>query len=138
MFSPDGPVGGSIAPRNPRRRQRTSSDDHIALRQTTKRRKRSLLAPDSFEPPTNHRRDTNTPQVNGNGMANGHAPGDRRPRDVSVDNTSLAIRNRGSKKADREKRVAKSAEGVTQVSIQGLGLKQSPSDWPTRRKTTTT
>lgn len=119
MFSPDGPVSGSIAARNPRRRQRTSSDDSIALRRTTKRRKRSLLGPDSFEPPTNHRRDTNTPHINGNGTANGHAPGDRRLRDASVDNTSLAIRNKGSKKADREKRVTKSAEGVTQVSIPG-------------------
>lgn len=138
MFSPDGPAGGSTAVRNPRRRQRTSSDDSASLRQTAKRRKRSLLVPDTFEPSAIYRRDTNTSQVNGKATANGHAPEDQKRRDASVDATSLAIRNRGSKRADREKRVTKSADGVEQVRSLRLGVKLVLSDIQIRPETTTT
>ncbi|MCJ1243472.1 hypothetical protein MMC30_000669 [Trapelia coarctata] len=126
MFSPDGPVGGSAATRNTRRRQRTSSDDSMTLRGSTKRRKRSLLAPDTFEPTTKHRRDTGTSQVNGKATANGYAPEDGKRRDASVDTTSLAIRNRGGKRADREKRVTKSADGVEQTKNDNYIVEKDP------------
>lgn len=36
---------------NPRRRQRNSSDDSVAIRQPVKRRKRSALTTETFQPP---------------------------------------------------------------------------------------
>ena len=115
MFSPDGPVAGSTAVRNPRRRQRAPSDDSIALRRTTKRRKRSLLAPDTFEPPLAPKVNGHAGQANGNITANGHATESRKQREVSLDISSLSIRNKGSKKEDKEKRVNKAQEAVIQV-----------------------
>ena len=115
MFSPDGPVAGSAAVRNPRRRQRAPSDDSIALRQTTKRRKRSLLAPDTFEPPVAHKVNGHAGLANGNITANGHALESRKQRELSVDISSLSIRNKGSKRQDKEKRGTKAREGVIQV-----------------------
>ena len=115
MFSPNAPAGGSIATRNPRRRQRTISDDSVALRQSSKRRKRSFIAPDTFIPPNHQKPNGHLPVINGGPVSNGHALEPRKQRDVSVDTTSLAIRNRGGKRAERDKRGGKQEEGVVQV-----------------------
>ncbi|MCJ1475323.1 hypothetical protein MMC13_003985 [Lambiella insularis] len=122
MFSPDAPVGSSIATRNPRRRQRTISDDSVALRPSTKRQKRSLLAPDTFAPLTNHK-------SNGHSLrpTNGHLPATRVQRDVSVDTTSLAIRNRTTKRVEREKRSSKHEDGVVQTKNDNYIVAQDPS-----------
>ena len=106
MFSPDVSVHASVATRNPRRRQRTGSDDSVATRHNPKRLRRSGLAFDTFEPPSK--------KTNGDinhfdevPLANGHANNDRSERLASADTMTLAIRHRGFKKADREKRSSK-------------------------------
>ena len=137
MFSPDGPVAGSTAVRNPRRRQRAPSDDSIALRQTTKRRKRSLLGPDTFEPPVGPKVNGHAGHANGNITANGHAPESRKQRDVSVDISSLSIQNKGSKRQDKEKRGAKAREGVVQVSNSKTNLVYQVFTFHPRPRTTT-
>ena len=115
MFSPDASVHGSVATRNPRRRQRTGSDDSIAFRQNPKRLKRSLLGPDTFEAPIAKQANGHSQYTNGKPALNGHLLGERNHRDVSVDTTSLAIRGRGGKRVDREKRGGRNHEGVVLV-----------------------
>ena len=139
MFSLDAPAGGNTATRNPRRRQRTTSDDSLALRQSSKRRKRSFLTPDTFLPPNQLKPNGHLPAIHGAPVSNGHPPEARKHRDVSVDTTSLAIRNRGSKKIDRDRRVSKQEEGVVQVGISRTEIDYLDADIAEcRRRTTTT
>lgn len=78
---------------NPRRRQRNTSEDSIAVRQPVKRRKRSALTKETFAAPddrssngiVNHA--TSKPLVNGSGEVNGTG---------HVNGASLAIRDRGT------------------------------------------
>ena len=110
MFSPDATLRSTLSTRNPRRRHRTTSTDSFATRQSNKRRKRSSLAPDTFEP-------LNPTKVNGHtGYANGDAveptPDPHSLRDVSVEPASLAVRTRGSKRGDKRGR---REDGVVQV-----------------------
>ena len=114
MFSPDATIPGTTSLRNPRRRQRTTSDDSLAVRQTAKRRKRSFIQPDTFEPPKLKPNGT-AKHANGSAVSGGHAWEGRKQRDVSGDGTSLAIRNRGSKRGEREKRGKKTEDGIVQV-----------------------
>ena len=121
MFSPDASIQGSVSVRNPRRRQRTTSEDSVAIRENPKRRKRSLLAPDTFEAPV-HR------QVNGHLYhGNGDAAYNRQPtepparRDASVDTASLAIRNRSTQRLEKDKRGNERNEGVVLVRIHADG-----------------
>ena len=115
MFSPEATAHGSLSTRNPRRRQRTASDDSASKKINTKRRKRSLLAPDTFDPPVDHPNYDRIYHVNGDSASNGHAVKTRAQRDVSVDTTSLAIRNKGSRRGVGEKRVTETDEGMIQV-----------------------
>ena len=111
MFSSGTSVQASIAKRNPRRRQRTSSsDDSTTLRHQPKRLRRSGLAPDTFEP-------LGGTKINGDfdyaapaSVSNGHAINPRAQRQASVESTNLTIRNRGLIKGEREKRLHQ-AEG---------------------------
>ena len=104
MFSPSTVAPAASASRNPRRRQRTGSDDSVAVRQQPKRLKRSGLTSETYVPPSAK-------------SANGTARNDERARiangQISVsggqghtagDGASLAIRNRGGKRSDKEKR----------------------------------
>ena len=115
MFSPDAAVPASVTARNPRRRQRTGSDDS-ALRQNPKRIRRSNLTSETFQPP-------NTTKLNGHiahpaeePLTNGHAKGPTELRHTSGDSTSLAIRHRGVKKTDRERRTSKNDGSIELVS----------------------
>ena len=118
MFSPDTTVHASVATRNPRRRQRTSSEDSVALKHNPKRLRRSGLTKETFQPlPSKH--------VNGcvdhaedAPAANGHAVNAPGQRYASVDPTNLAIRNRGPKKADREKRSSKNDGAIELVRLE--------------------
>ncbi len=107
MFSPDAAVPAGVAARNPRRRQRTSSEDSVAIRHNPKRIRRSVLDSEIFQDPKK-------PKLNGHvdhdeeaPFTNGHAKEPSSQRHESVDGTNLAIRHRGVKKADREKRTNK-------------------------------
>ncbi|KAL8952745.1 MAG: hypothetical protein Q9222_001356 [Ikaeria aurantiellina] len=98
MFTSTAVAPASTALRNPRRRQRTGSEESVALRQQSKRLKRSGLTSETFEPPTNtltngyHQSHEASPEPNGFFLQNG------------ADHTSLAIRHRGSKRSDRDRR----------------------------------
>lgn len=99
MFSPDASThAGPPSQRNPRRRQRTQSDDSFGIRPPAKR-VRTPIAHDTFEPVSDQ-------QTNGHAteslVANGHAASGRVTRDASSDTTSLAYRV--GKKQEREKR----------------------------------
>ena len=113
MFSPEAAVPASLASRNPKRRQRNPSDDSVALRHNPKRLRRSGLNADTFEPPpakTNGhvKHAQNAPYVNGHADVSSQ-------RDASSDTASLAIRNRGPRKPERERRGSKN-EGTVLVS----------------------
>lgn len=116
MFSPDASVQGSVSVRNPRRRQRTTSEDSVAIRENPKRRKRSLLAPDTFEVPTYRQVNGHLHHGNGDAACNRLVATAPSHRDASVDTASLAIRNRGTQRLEKDKRSSKVDEGVVLVS----------------------
>jgi len=107
MFSPDAAVPASASTRNPRRRQRIGSDDSVALRHNPKRIRRSCLTSEIFQPPIATKQYGHIELVEEEPSVNGHAKEPVSRRYASVDATSLAIRHRGVKKADREKRTSK-------------------------------
>lgn len=117
MFSPDATVHISVGTRNPRRRQRTSSDDSVAIKHNPKRIRRSGLTQETFQPPPVKLVNGYVDHVVDPPAANGHITHATGQRHASVDTTSLAIRNRGIKKADREKRSSKTDETIELVNL---------------------
>ena len=115
MFSPDAAIQASVSARNPRRRQRTGSEDSVALRPNPKRIRRSVLSSETFQPPDTIKQNGRVEQVVEEPVTNGHVrePGDQ--RHASGDLASLAIRHRGIKKADRGKRTSKDDSSVELV-----------------------
>ena len=107
MFSPDAAVPTSVAARNPRRRQRTSSEDSVAIRHNPKRIRRSVLSSEIFQDPEKPKLNGQIDHVEEIPYANGHAKESASQRRESADTTSLAIRHRGVKKVDRERRTNK-------------------------------
>ena len=124
MFSPDAAVPPSLATRNPRRRQRTGSDDSVALRHNPKRIRRSGLTSDTFQPPPSTKPNGHIAHVAEETLTNGHAKEPANLRHASVDTTSLAIRHRGVKKADRERRTSKDDGSIELASYQIVGALQ--------------
>ena len=116
MFSPDAAVPASVAARNPRRRQRTGSDDSAALRHNAKRIRRSGLTSESFQPPATKKVNGHFAHVAEETPTNGHAKEPANLRHATVDTTSLAIRHRGVKKADRERRTVKNDGSIELAS----------------------
>lgn len=113
MFSPN--VTAGISTRNPRRRQRTGSDDSASLRHRPKRLRRSVISTDTFKPPSGKQVNGYIQHVENPSLPNGHAHDARSLRDAGVDITSLAIRNSVPKKAEREKRGNKSDGSIELV-----------------------
>ena len=120
MFSPDAAVPASLAARNPRRRQRTSSDDSVAFRHNPKRIRRSALTSETFQDPDTAKTNGHVGLVEEEPLANGHAKEPGSQQHGSVDSTSLAIRHRGVKKADRERRMSKNDGSIELASDPGL------------------
>ena len=114
MFSPDVAVPGSVPARNPRRRQR--SDDSVAIRRDPKRVRRSQLTPETFQDPDTTNTNGHIGHVEDEHLTNGHA---KEPRSQSrgVDAASLAIRHRGVKKAERERRTSRNDGSIQLVSV---------------------
>ena len=106
MFAVEAPVPGSLSMRkNPRRRQRNPSDEAIVIKETrSKRRKRSSLGPDTFEPLPNGKANgvVHAPSIEAPNHLNGGAP--RPSREISVETNGLAVRSKPRKRAEREKR----------------------------------
>lgn len=123
MFSPDAAVPASVAARNPRRRQRTGSDDSVALRHNPKRLRRSGLTSETFQPSDSTKVNGHVAHVAEEAFTNGHAKEPTNVRHASVDTTSLAIRHRGVKKAERERRTSKNDGSIELAShhvLEGL------------------
>ena len=106
MFAAEAPVPGSLSMRkNPRRRQRNPSDEGTVIKETrSKRRKRSSLGPDTFEPLPNGKANgvVHTPSIELPTHLNGGAP--RPSREISVEANGLAVRSKPRKRVEREKR----------------------------------
>ena len=86
---------------NPRRRQRNSSDDSVAIRQPVKRRKRSALTNETFQSPNGSSQNGTTSQDQRHSLAN-DSPSDLQDaeeRDV-VDATTLAFRGKATRRHD--------------------------------------
>lgn len=116
MFSIDAnPVHGGQA-RNPRRRQRAGSDDSTVHRHSSKRLRRSGLSSESSAHPPGKYINGYANHTDAVPTANGHATDPKGRRDASVDTTSLAIRDRGFKKIEREKRGSRSEGSIELVS----------------------
>ncbi|KAL8911177.1 MAG: hypothetical protein Q9172_007719 [Xanthocarpia lactea] len=103
MFS-NSTVPASTALRNPRRRQRTGSDDSVAVRQLPKRLKRSGLTTDTFKPLKNQSANGHLHNNEASPAGNGYLRDAESQSSAGGENNSLAIRNRGSRKPEREKR----------------------------------
>ena len=107
MFSPEA-TGPANSIRNPRRRVRTTSEESTSTRKTPKRQKRSTLAPNTFEAPK--------PRKASSGKAKGKASKEQDPKpdnqqDNAIEATRLALRGRGNKRGDRERRPSKDTDG---------------------------
>lgn len=120
MFSPDVAVPASVAARNPRRRQRTGSDDSVALRHNPKRIRRSGLTSETFQSPDTTKVNGYIAHVAEEAFTNGHAKEPANLRYASVDTTSLAIRHRGVKKAERERRTSKNDGSIELASYHAM------------------
>ena len=117
MFSIDANPNASVsAARNPRRRQRTGSDDSLTHRQNPKRLRRTRIASETFVPPSEKNLNGHTDHVDSIPAVNGHATGPAGHRDSSMDTASLVIRERGSKKVERGRRGGRSEGSVELVS----------------------
>lgn len=125
MFSPDAAVLASVAARNPRRRQRTGSDDSVALPPNPKRIRRSGLTSETYQPPPTTKLNGHITHVGEEAFTNGHAKEPAKLRHASEDTTSLAIRHRGVKKADRERRTSKNDGGIELASHHAMKALQS-------------
>ncbi|KAL9632670.1 MAG: hypothetical protein Q9164_005175, partial [Protoblastenia rupestris] len=105
MFSPEaGGAASLVARSNPRRRQRNASEDSVANRQPVKRRKRSGLSKETFEPPIHSNLNGHIEPSDDAPLTNGHAYEPGSLREESGDNTNLVIRNKNFKKVHKERR----------------------------------
>ena len=116
MFSPDAVVSASASTRNPRRRQRTGSEDSVALRHHPKRIRRSILNPETFQPVRRSERNGHAGHVAEEHRTNGHAKEPGNQRHTSGDATSLALRHR-TQKEDRERKVSRDDGSIELVMM---------------------
>ena len=84
----------------PKRRQRNTSEDSLALRHNPKRLRRSGLTSETFEPPESTKANGHVNDQNSLSHLNGHASNQR---DAASDTASLAIRNRRSDKVEKRR-----------------------------------
>ncbi|KAL9611626.1 MAG: hypothetical protein Q9167_003741 [Letrouitia subvulpina] len=109
MFSHDAGVPASTSLRNPRRRQRTISDESLAPRQNPKRQRRSGLTSETFKPPYVEPNNGYAIGERAVPIANGHW---RSERSTPPNNSGLAIRNRRLSKSDHDRREFRSNSNV--------------------------
>lgn len=115
MFSPEASIHASIAARNPRRRQRTGSDDSIAQRNPKKLKRTGLTQETFIAPPQPKKENGHLPHGDGQVLTNGHAPtGGTNQPDVSAGIANLSIRKKGPK-VDRASRGNKTDGSIVLV-----------------------
>lgn len=103
MFSTTS-VPASTASRNPRRRQRTGSDDSVAIRQLPKRLKRSGLTTETFKPLADQLANGHLHKDDASPAPNGYHQDTRSQSPAGAENTSLAIRHRSGRRPERERK----------------------------------
>ncbi|KAL8818286.1 MAG: hypothetical protein Q9223_003041 [Gallowayella weberi] len=111
MFS-NTSLPASTTSRNPRRRQRTGSDDSVAVRQPPKRLKRSGLTAETFKPPVTYSANGHRNKAEASPAVNGYVRDTRSQSPAGRENTSLAIRNRGGRRSERERKSDRSSGNV--------------------------
>lgn len=104
MFSSSTVASTGTGVHIPRRRQRTSSTDSVAVRQLPKRLKRSGLTSETFRPLHNASEHGDIYSRGSTPSANAFVQGAECHDHTGGDHTSLTIRNRASKKFDKERR----------------------------------
>ena len=115
MFSPEAAGPASIAARNPRRRQRTASDDSVAVRPNPKRIRRSNLTHETFLPPDSTKLNGHVSHAIDSPYTNGHAQEPGSQQHSSADSANLALRHKSSTKADTERKSARNDGAVELV-----------------------
>ena len=108
MFSPEAAGPGSVAARNPRRRQRNASEDSVATRPNPKRLRRSALTDATFQPPEPFKLNGHASHDEDVPHPNGHPPEpESEPpsqQNGGAKSGTLAVRHKGSKRGERERR----------------------------------
>lgn len=117
MFSPEASVHASIAARNPRRRQRTGSDDSVTQRNPKKLRRTGLTQETFIAPPQPKKENGHAPHGDGHLLTNGHVPTGGHQPDVSAGITNLSIRKKGPK-VDRASRGNKADGSIVLVGVE--------------------
>lgn len=115
MFSPEAAGPASVAARNPKRRQRTASEDSVAVRPQPKRIRRSNLTHETFLPPDETRLNGHTNRAIEPPHTNGHALEPGSQGHGGADKANLALRHKTSKKSERERRSAKNDGAIELV-----------------------
>ncbi|KAL9595056.1 MAG: hypothetical protein Q9219_006679 [cf. Caloplaca sp. 3 TL-2023] len=112
MFSSSSVAPANSGLRNPRRRQRTGSEDSVAARQLPKRLKRSGLTAETFKPV--HKTSENGEIYSRDGIppGNGSLQGAESQRREERNHTRLAIRNGADKKSNRGQRRQKGDSNI--------------------------
>ncbi|MCJ1311711.1 hypothetical protein MMC25_005384 [Agyrium rufum] len=106
MFSADATIHKSLVTTIPRRRPRNSSEDSVATKGDPKRRKRSLLTNDTFEPLANGLSANNTIAPSNGKVIGGLQHGKiRSSRERSSEPMALALRNKTRKSSARDRRL---------------------------------
>ncbi|KAL8802554.1 MAG: hypothetical protein Q9182_003719 [Xanthomendoza sp. 2 TL-2023] len=111
MFS-NPSLPASTTSRNPRRRQRTGSDDSVATRQVPKRLKRSGLTAETFKPPVSHSANGHRHKTEASPAVNGYVRDTGSQSPAGGESANLAIRNRGGRRSERERKSDRSSGNV--------------------------
>lgn len=119
MSSPE-VAPANVAARNPRRRQRNTTEDSVINRQPAKRIRRAGLTSDTFKVPTSSQATEHSALGGEGSQTNGHVPERNIHRHDNIDSSSLAIRHKGLKKAERERRSSKSDGSIELVNLHPL------------------
>ena len=115
MFSPEAAAIDSVAARNPKRRQRTASEDSVAVRPNPKRIRRSNLTHETFLPPDSTKQNGHASHDAEPPHTNGHVEEPRSQRQGSIENASLAVRRKSSGKVARDRKPARTDGAIELV-----------------------
>ncbi|SLM40616.1 WD40/YVTN repeat-like-containing domain [Lasallia pustulata] len=124
MFSPEASVHASVAARNPRRRQRTGSDDSVAQRNPKKLKRTGLTQETFVAPPKSKKENGYAHHGENHHLPNGHAPTGNHQPDVTVGTTNLSIRKKG--KVDRAGRGNKADGSIVLTKNDNYVVTQLP------------
>ena len=114
MFSPDTNPYASLSLLNPRRRQRTTSEESVGFQHKPKRLRRTGLSSETFKPLADQKTNGYINHLESSPGTNGHVVEPRNQRHISVDTTSLSIRSKEASNTERGRKVARN-QGSTEL-----------------------